>query len=187
MPEDIVEPVIPPEPEVPPPMSEEERNGILMSTEDVLKDLSPLIREEDINQARQLAKECELNTVVNYLVENIPYLKERLGKSPMKYSAGQDSAGEGGVTVEEIKRILRERAESMVPDYNMPPPFLGNEIDEARSKQEDAETRYATQYEQVPFVKPVYRGRSAIDNPYYGTPDKKKVYRSPKVTRIKFI
>jgi hypothetical protein len=89
--------------------------------------------------------------------------------------------------MEQIKKLLTERAESMVPDYTMPPPFLGNEVEEARGKQEDASTRYATQYGKVPFSQPVFRGRSAVDNPYYETPTQRKVYRHPKVTRIKFL
>jgi hypothetical protein len=85
----------------------------------------------------------------------------------------------------------------MVPDYNMPPPFLGNDIQEARGKQEDASTRYQTQYGQAPEVAPVFRGRSAVDNPYYTSPTPPRpIFRNPvkkvrlkkgKVTRIKFI
>ena len=168
----------------PPVISEQERSNIINRTEDILEPLRPLIRDEDVAEARRLARECELATVTQYLIDNVPYLKERMG-GRMRMASMESTSDED--KMEQIKRLLTERAESMVPDYEMPPPFLGNEVEEARSKQEDASTRYSTQYGQVPFVKPVFRGRSAVDNPYYESPVQRKVYRHPKVTRIKFL
>lgn len=186
----VVEPPVEPpvvEPPVVPPIEEPidyeaiaaKKYQIKCATNDIISDLSPLIREEDVIAVRNIAEESELSAVLDYLKNNIPDVNIYLSGVPI------DASDE--LKIKAIKEGLKKRAEGMVPDYEMPPPWLGNEIEEARSKQENASTRYITQYGQVPFVKPVYRGRSAIDNPYYETPVQRKVYRNPKSTRIKFL
>lgn len=166
--EPIVEPTPEPIPEPQPSPAEIEgirkrRQAIVESTDDILGGLEPIIRSEDALNVLSIAQNEGLDAVIAYLRENIPNVADYLSGIP------EDASDE--VKIKAIKKGLKERAESMVPDYQMPPPFLGNDVEEARSKQEGAETRYATQYGVVPFVKPVYRGRSAVDNPYYENPN----------------
>jgi hypothetical protein len=162
--EPIPEPIPEPTPEPQPSPAEIEsirqrRQAIIESTDNILGGLEPIIRSEDAVNVLKIAQEEGLDAVIAYLRENIPDVADYLSGIP------EDASDD--VKIKAIKKGLKARAESMVPDYQMPPPFLGNDIEEARSKQDGAATRYATQYGVVPFVKPVYRGRSAVDNPYY--------------------
>jgi len=164
MPEDEMPIEQPPveEPPIEPIYDPVERAQVIESTSMLIQELSPLIRQEDITEIRQKSIVCDLNEILDYLGANIPEVRDYLS------SISATATDEEKVAV--IKSGLKKRAESMVPDYVIPPTFLGNDVEEARSKQENVETRYATQYHQVPFVKPVFRGRSAVDNPYYETP-----------------
>jgi hypothetical protein len=140
------------------------RAEVKTNVDTLIQELSPLIRQEDITEIRCKSDTCSLDEILDYLSSNIPEVKDYLNSIPV------DASDEEKVSI--IKKGLKKRAESMVPDYEMPPPFLGNDVEEARSKQEDAGTRYKAQYGKVPFVSPVYRGRSAIDNPYYESTSK---------------
>lgn len=179
------------------------RRAIKAKVEDLLDPLSPLLKDDDYANIRILEESGEVSDVINYLQTNVPEVSMYLGGGVQKKTMVTGEEGNvvnelgDDVKIDIIKKGLRARAESMVPSYNMPPPFLGNDIQEARCKQEDASTRYQTQYGQVPAVAPVFRGRSAIDNPYYTSPTPPKpVFRSPvkrlrvkkgKITRLKFL
>ena len=175
------------------------RRVIKAKVNDLLEPLSPLLKDDDYSNIRVLEETGELSDVINYLQTNVPEVSMYLGKPMMALALddGSENEQDDDVKIDLIKKGLKARAESMVPDYNMPPPFLGNEIQEARGKQEDASTRYQMQYGQVPEVAPVFRGRSAVDNPYYTSPTPPRpIFRNPvrkvrmkkgKVTRIKFI
>jgi hypothetical protein len=179
MPEDELipgEPIVEPTPEpIPEPTPEpqpspaeiesirQRRQAIIESTDNILGGLEPIIRSEDAVNVLKIAQEEGLDAVIAYLRENIPDVAD--------YLSGISEDASDDVKIKAIKKGLKARAESMVPDYQMPPPFLGNDIEEARSKQDGAATRYTAQYGVVPFVKPVYRGRSAVDNPYYENPN----------------
>jgi hypothetical protein len=73
--------------------------------------------------------------------------------------------------IESITMALKDRA-NRIDEYNasMPQqaPFLGNEIEKARSKQDgpDISTRYKTQYQLIPGYGYINR-RGAINSPYY--------------------
>jgi len=175
------------------------RRVIRAKVADLLDPLTPLLKDDDYANIRVLEDSGELSDVISYLRTNVPEVNMYLS-TPMKRLAlddGSESEVDDDIQIDIIKKGLKARAESMVPSYNMPPPFLGNEIQEARGKQEDVGTRYTTQYGQVPEVAPVFRGRSAIDNPYYTSPTPPRpIFRNPvkkvrmkkgKVTRIKFI
>lgn len=157
--ETTIEPITEPTPEPVPIESPIVRAKIKEDINDMIQELLPLIRQEDIAEIRSMSDTSQLIDIIKYLGDNIPEVREYICSISLDSSDGEK--------VKAIKDGLRRRAESMVPDYEMPPPFLGNEVEEARSKQEDASTRYSTQYGRVPFVKPVFRGRSAVDNPYY--------------------
>ena len=175
------------------------RRLIRAKVADLLDPLTPLLKDDDYANIRVLEDSGELSDVISYLRTNVPEVNMYLS-TPMRALAlddGSESELNDDVQIDIIKKGLKARAESMVPSYNMPPPFLGNEIQEARGKQEDASSRYQMQYGQVPEVAPVFRGRSAIDNPYYTQPTPPKpIFRNPvkkvrmkkgRVTRIKFI
>jgi hypothetical protein len=117
------------------------------------------------------------DSALMYLEKNIPdvgmYLK---------------GLSENATTEEKIAAIVKglEEKSQEIEDYNNreieDAPFLGNEVEEARGKQEgpDISLRYKSQYEMIPGVK----GR---DN--RGTVKSYKVQRNPKtkLTRIKFL
>lgn len=163
-------------------MTDEERLALKDKVEEVIKKLEPVITEDKKVQARELADNCELCDVLTYLKDNVPEVNEYLSGLPVDATDEEKLAA--------INAGMKKRAESLVPAYDMSPPFLGNEVEEARDKQENNMYRYKSQYGQVPMVNPVYRGRSAVDNPYYTNPNKalKKVGRNPvKHTRISFL
>jgi hypothetical protein len=145
-------------------MPEGDRDMIINETEGVLKELSPLIRCEDLVEARRLAQESELAAVVQYLKSNIPEVNEYLSSVPEDAS---DAA-----KINAIKRGLKTRAEGLVPSYSMPAPFLGNEVEEARSKRNSP-----------------YKGY--VVSPYIETPKTSKVRRNPikrsKAAGLKFL
>lgn len=196
MPEDET-PIEEPTPEEPPPVepppeepvepirvTEDARMKAVYSAEGILEELKPLIRDEDINAVRQKAYIGDTKAVVQYIVDNIPYVKERV-----VFAEGDDPE----VALSKIRSVLRERAKSLLSGQVVPPPWLGGEVSEARSKQEDFGTRYTTQYGRVPFSQTVYQGRNVVTNPYYNDISRyliKPTRRSPKKCReprIKFL
>jgi len=133
-------------------------------TEDMLKELAPLIREEDYAEARRLAREKELATVIQYLSDNVPDVNMYLSSLPAESTDEQKMAV--------IKNGLKKRAEALVPSYSMPPPFLGNDIEEARSKRTYPYKGYVV----TPYIEQPSVGRSKVGrNP------------KPKSARFKFI
>jgi hypothetical protein len=175
------------------------RRVIKAKVEDLLDPLKPLLKDNDYANIRVLEDSGELSDVISYLQTSVPEVGMYLGGISDLSPSGGDAASalDDDAKINIIKKGLKARAESMVPDYNMPPPFLGNEIQEARGKQEDAYSRYQMQYGQVPEVAPVFRGRSAVDNPYYTQPTPgRPIFRNPvkkirikkgRVTRLKFL
>lgn len=156
------------------------RAALQGATLDILNQLAPIIRNEDAYAVIGISEVGGLSDVADYLEKNIPDVAIYLS------SISDDASDEEKIAA--IKRGLLKRAESMVPAEIMPAPFLGNDVEEARDKQENASTRLIRQYAIVPAVQPIYRGRSAIDNPYYETPVQRKIYRHPvrvKSTRLK--
>lgn len=159
-----VPPEIPPEIPLEPVITPEQRYQIKCEADGIIKELAPLIREKDIVIVREKAESCDLKDVIKYLRDEIPEVKEYLKGLP------DDATDEDKIVA--IKRGLRARAEALVPSYVMETPFLGNDVEEARERGESNMTRYKAQYGQVPMVSPVYRGRSAVHNPYYENPNK---------------
>ena len=178
------------------------RKAIQDKTEDLISSLQPVITSQQAEDMRTLAGNGEVSDVISYLQTNVPevgiYLggtKTRLTTATMGALGSEPSDLSDDDQISIIKKGLKARAESMVPNYSTPP-FLGNEVQEARGKEEDTAGRYAAQYAQVPEVAPVFRGRSAVDNPYYNPPiPPRSIFRSlvrrrirkGKVTRLKFL
>lgn len=173
MPEEIIEPTTEPviEPVVEPiPLSAAEietarvmrQAPIRESTLKILATLAPLIRNEDAVCALERAESQELKEIIKYLEESIPEVRDYLS------GVSVDASDIDKINV--IKKGLKKRAEERVANFEMPPPFLGNDVEESREKQDDAMTRYKIQYGQIPMVSAISRGRSAIDNPYYESP-----------------
>lgn len=128
--------------------------------ERTLEELRPLIRFDDVAEIYNRANTCEMEEVIDYLKSTIPDVDAYLAEMP------EDSNAEDKLNA--IRRRLKERAESLVPAYEMPAPDLGAEVDEARNKAEAPEMsrRIKAQYGSSPVVRAYDTGRSSVVSPY---------------------
>jgi hypothetical protein len=120
----------------------------------ILSDLEGVVREEDIKKmlagTEDTGSEPTINKVLAYLEKNIPGVE--------KYTEGLGKEATEEEKIAAIKKGLEERSEA-IEEYNnreiCEAPYLGNEVEEARGKQEgpDVAKRFKSQYEMVPGVR----------------------------------
>ena len=191
-----VEPIVPVEPPAPV-VTEEQRAQAVEKTTALLNKLAPILTHDVGVGALDLANNGDMSAVITYLQDNIPEVGQYLGggtvkrnvRNMMSSSSSTEASADVDAQIDLINSGLTARAEAMVPGYTMPPPFLGNEVEEARGKEEDSSQRFQSQYGQIPAVSPVYRGRSVTDNPYTVSPSstfRPSFHASPnKIRRLK--
>jgi len=145
---------------------------------EILEGFTGYIRVHDIGRGETVGEEgLGVSDLLTFLQDNIPDTSIYLAGLP------EDATDED--KVEAIRCGLEGRSKA-IDEYNsrvsQPSPFLGNEIEEARGKQEGPEValRYKSQYDMIPGVRQ-RENRGAVKS--------YKVQRNPKtkLTRIKFL
>lgn len=146
--------------------------------ENMLTELKPLIRFDDLVVIYDKANTCGMEEVIDCLKETIPDVNDYLAGLP------EDMSAEDKLNA--IREGLRERAEALVATAPMPAPDLGAEVDEARSKQEAPELsrRIKTQYAMTPSVGGYNTGRSSVVSPYNTRRSPIRAKKGGKSTRI---
>jgi hypothetical protein len=141
----------------------------------MLDNLRGVVREGDV--MAMTAAAGDVSETLKYLSENIP--------SANMYMSGMGEEATDEEKISAIIKGLEARAEAIDEYNNRVPaeaPFLGNEVEEARSKQEgpNISQRYKSQYDVIPGVRQK-ESRGAVKS--------YKVQRNPKtkLTRIKFL
>lgn len=133
-----------------PPLSNKEkagkRNQIITTSENVLRELSPFIRAQDVIEARRLSRDSELSAVIEYLRNNIPDVEAYLSTLPDSASDSEKIAA--------IKYGLKRRMKPMEFGYDVPP----IEIEEARQRQE--EPKVSLGYRKLYIMKAIPRPKS---------------------------
>jgi hypothetical protein len=136
----------------------------------ILDGLSGLVRQSDAMAIAEATEGNGVNTTLQYLMDNIPDVSLYLKELP------EDATDDDKIVA--ITHGLEERSKS-IDEYNnrvvCEAPFLGNEVEEARTKQITPEAqRYKTQYSKIPFVRPQRKERGNTRSPYYNT-DRKNI------------
>jgi hypothetical protein len=143
----------------------------------LLTQLEGVIRESDISTLEGTVGEVDRKFVLKYIEDNIP--------DASNYTVGLPKDATDDEKIAAITKGLKDRS-AVIEAYNnreiCEAPYIGNEVEEARGKQEgpDVAKRFKSQYEMVPGV----RGRENR-----GAVKSYKVQRNPKtkLTRIKFL